>query len=114
MRRAVSRGTPGIGWSADVTPSHSRAQGTLAAHDVLVGRELDQADWPTRVHAVGRDADLRAQAELAAVGELGAGIVHDDGAVDLVQESVGRGLVVGHDRFGVLTAEVRDVLDRSV
>src|SRR5262252_1045283 len=95
MRRRVSRGTPGIGWYAEIKAQSSWAKRTLAAHDVLVGRELDQADWPAGMHAVGRDADLGAQAELAAVGELGAGVVHDDGAVDLPQEALGGGGVVG-------------------
>src|SRR4029453_2532445 len=98
-RRGVSRGTPGIGWSAEVTPRSSWAKSALAAHDVLVGRELDQADRPARMHAVGRDDDLRAQTELAAVGELRAGVVHDDGAVDFGEEAPRRRLVAGDDRF---------------
>src|SRR5262249_29942209 len=107
--RRVSRGTPGIGCWADITPTGSWAKSALAAHDILVGRELDQADRTAGVHSVGRDADFRAQAELAAIGELRAGIVHDDGAVDFPQEPLGGGGVAGDDRFGVLAAEAGDV-----
>ncbi len=63
------------------------------------------------MHTVGRNADLRAEAELGAVGELRAGIVHDDRAVDLGEEALGRRRVVGHDRLGVLAAPARDVAD---
>jgi len=51
-------------------------------HEILEARQLFEADGAARVHLARGDADLRAHAELAAVGELGRGIVHDDGAVD--------------------------------
>src|SRR5690349_17214411 len=95
MRRRVSRGTPGIGWYAEIKAQSSWAKRTLAAHDVLVDRELDQADRPAGMHAVGRDTDLGAEAELAAIGELRRGIVHDDGAVDFFQEPVGGDGIAG-------------------
>ena len=66
---------------------------------------------PARVHLAGGDADLGAHAELAAVGELGRGVVEDDGAVDLGEEAIGRRLVVGDDGVGVVRAVALDVVD---
>ena len=45
---------------------------------------------PAGMHAAGRDADLGAHAELAAIGELRRGIVEHDGAVDLATGSAPR------------------------
>src|SRR5574339_270058 len=53
-----------------------------ATHHVLERRELLNADRAPRVQAAGGDADLGAHAELAAVGELGGGIVQQNGAVE--------------------------------
>ena len=75
-----------------------------AAHHILEAGELLDADGAARVQLAGGDADLGAEAELAAVGELGRGIVQDDGAVDLAQEALGRRRVRGDDRVGVLRA----------
>ena len=61
-----------------------------------------------------RDADLRAHAELAAVGELGGRVDHDDGAVDPVEEGFGRLRVLGDDGLGVLGAMAGDVGDGRV
>ena len=55
----------------------------VAAHAILERAELLEADRPARVHASGRNADLRPKAELAAVGELGRGVVHDDRRIRL-------------------------------
>ena len=61
-----------------------------AAHDVLEGGELLDADGAAGVQAAGGDADLGAHAELAAVGELGRGVVQHDGAVEAGEEALGR------------------------
>src|SRR6202030_10778 len=79
------------------------------AHDVLVTRELLDPDRSAGVKTVGGDADLRAHAELAAVGELGGGVMQHDRAVDALQKALGGGAVFGHDRFGVRGAVARDV-----
>jgi hypothetical protein len=50
-------------------PSGARLPG--AADAVFERGELLDADRPARMHAAGRDADLGAEAELAAIGELG-------------------------------------------
>ena len=49
------------------------------------------------MHLAGGNADLGAHAELAAIGELGRGVDQHDGAVDLLQEALGDGRVLGHD-----------------
>ena len=75
-----------------------------AVHAILERAELLDADRPARVHAPGGDADLGAEAELAAVGELGRGVVQHDRGIDLFQEALrGRG-VLGDDAVGVMRA----------
>ena len=68
------------------------------------------------MQAVGGDADLAAEAELTAVGELGGGVDQDDGAVDLGGETLGRLGVGGDDSLGVARAVAGDVVShlRSV
>ncbi len=63
---------------------------------------------------VGADADLGAQAELAAVVEAGAGVDHDGRAVDLGDEPLGGREVAGDDGLGVARAVTGDVVDRLV
>ena len=53
----------------------------VTAHLIFEGRELLDADGSARVQLTGGDADLGTHAELAAVGELGRGVVHDDGGL---------------------------------
>ena len=76
--------------------------------------ELLDADRPARMQAAGGDADLGAEAELAAVGELRRGIVQHDGRIDLAQEFLRRRRVRGDDRVGVVRAVMLDVRDRAV
>ena len=66
------------------------------------------------MHFAGRDADFSAHAELAAVGKLGRGVPHHDGAVDLVQKVGRRLFVVGDDGVGVVRAVLGDMLHRVV
>src|SRR4030095_7519732 len=49
----------------------------VATHLVLVRRELAEPHRPARVQPVRADPDLRAEAELKAIGEAGGG-VHED------------------------------------
>ena len=85
-----------------------------AADAILERGELLDADRPARMHAAGRDADLGAEAELAAVGELRRGVVQHDRGVDLAQEFLGGLLVRGDDRVGVVRAVALDMRDRGV
>ena len=57
----------------------------------------------------GGDPDLAAESELAAIRELGGGVVHDDGAVDAVQEFGGGGRILRNDGVGVTRAVAGDM-----
>ncbi len=57
---------------------------SVAVHAIFKRAELLDANRPARMHASRRNADLRAEAELAAVGELGRGVVQHNGAVDFL------------------------------
>ena len=70
-------------WTLTGTAFRLRPGLPRAAHPVLERRELLDADRAPRVHAAGRDPDLGAEAELAAIGELGRGVVEHDGGIDL-------------------------------
>ena len=83
-------------------------------HAIFERAELFDADRPARVHAARRDADLGAEAEFAAIGELGRGIVQHDRGIDLFQEALGRGGVLGDDAIGVMRAVALDMLDRCI
>src|SRR5262249_36559833 len=60
------------------TPTWSRPRLPGAVDTVLEARQLIDADRATGMELSGRDADLRAEAELAAVGELRRGVVQHD------------------------------------
>ena len=62
----------------------------------------------------GGDTDLRAQPKLAAIGKLGGGVVHHDGAVHFIEEPRGGGFVSGHNRFGMARGMLRDMRDGRV
>jgi hypothetical protein len=55
--------------------------------------------------------DLRAEAELGAVGELRAGVDVDDSRVHLVHEAHGRRVVLGHDGVRVAGGVALDVVE---
>src|SRR5271156_196744 len=94
--------------------SPSRPRLPVAAHAILEGAELLDADRPAGVHAPGGDADLGAEAELAAVGELGGGVVQHDRGIDLFQEALrGRG-ILADDAIGVMRAIGLDMRDRGL
>src|SRR5579862_9232184 len=64
--------------------------------------------------AIGRDADLRPHSELATICELSRGIVEHDRAVDTLEEALGRGLILRHDRFGMRRAIFRNMRNSGV
>src|SRR5262245_66589620 len=57
------------------TEEWSRPDLSRAAHTILEAGELLDADRAACVEATGGDTDLGAETELAAVGELGRGVV---------------------------------------
>jgi hypothetical protein len=70
-----------------------------------------KAHRPARVQLLRRDADLRAEPELAAVGERVLRVDHHDRRVDLGEEALGPAHVVGDDRLGVVGREAPDVVE---
>ena len=56
----------------------------------------------------------RAEAELAAVGELGRCVVQHDRRIDLVEEFARGAGVLGHDRIGVVRAVIVNMRDRLI
>ena len=68
----------------------------VATDAVLVGGELAQAHRAARVQAVGRDADLRAEAELETVVETRARVPENGRGIDSVEKLL-RGRSVGRD-----------------
>ena len=68
----------------------SRPGLTAPVDAVLEGGELVDSDRPARVQAAGGNADLCAETEFAAVGELRRRIVQHDRRIDFAQEPLGR------------------------
>ena len=66
------------------------------------------------MHLAGGDADLAAHAEFAAIGELGRGIVEENGGIDAIHEGRNRRGVFGDDRFGMMRRMGLDMLDSPV
>ena len=66
------------------------------------------------MHAAGGNADFCAHAEFTAIGKLGRGIDHDDGAVDLAKEALGAVRVLGDDAVGMIRSIGRDMRRRLV
>ena len=69
----------------------SPADLAVAAEEVFVSGEFLEGHGAAGVEFVGGDADFRAEAEFAAVGESGAGVPIDGGAVHLGEEVRGGG-----------------------
>src|SRR5690606_13473459 len=83
-----------------------------AVDDVLVRCQFPQAAGAAGVEAVGADADLGPQTELAPVVEAGAGVDDHRGGVDRGREPPGRVQIAGDDRVGVVRAVGVNVPDR--
>src|SRR5215213_73174 len=85
-----------------------------AVNAIFEARQLLGANRAAGVEFAGGNPDLRAEAELAAVGELRRCIVQHDRGIDLAEKFPGRVSVLGHDRIGVARAVVLDMRDRPV
>ena len=92
----------------------SRSDPPRSLNDPLVGRQLAQSHWPARVQFLRRDADLGAEPELSAVGELRAGVHEHRGRIHFVQESRRRLLVRCDDGLGMPGAVLADVIERLI
>src|SRR5436305_3629599 len=69
----------------------------LSQYHEFRGRQLFGAHRSVGVQARGRDADLRSQPQLTAVGEAGGGVDHHCRGIDVVDEALGRLRVAGDD-----------------
>ena len=87
MKRDRLRGDRG---HRPVIARASRAGLPGAVDAIFEAGQLLGADRPARVEFAGRDADLRAEAELAAIGELRRGVVQHDRGIDLAEEALRR------------------------
>src|SRR5215216_506032 len=85
-----------------------------AVNAIFEARQLLGADRAAGVEFASGNPDLRAEAELAAIGELRRRVVQHDRGIDLAQEFPGRPDILGHDRIGVARAMVLNMRDRSV
>src|SRR3954463_11282126 len=92
--------------------SRPRLPGAVDA--IFETRQLLGADRPPRVEFARSNSDLRAEAELAAVGELRRGVVQHDRRIDLAEEFCGGATVFRHDRIGVMRAVALNVSERLV
>ena len=95
-------------------PGHHSRDLAVAVDDPLGAGQLAEPAGASGVVLVGADADLGAEAELAAVVEPGAGVDDHGRGVDLGDEPAGGGEVAGQDRLGVARAVAADVGDRGV
>src|SRR3954452_23310503 len=75
-----------------------------AVNAIFEARQLLGADRAAGVEFAGGNPDLGAEAELAAVGELGRCVVQHDRRIDLAEEFRGGLYILGHDRVGVARA----------
>ncbi len=86
----------------------------LAAHHVFETCELFHANGSARVHLARRNADFRAHAELAAIGELRRCVMQDNCRIDLSKEGVGHVLIVSNDAVGMGRTVAPDMGDGCV
>src|SRR3984957_2280950 len=87
---------------------------SAAAYAVIIAGQLFDANPAACMQPPGSDADLRAESELAAVGELRRSIVQHDCRIHFAQKLLRRLLVLGDDRVGVMRAITFDMRDGAV
>src|SRR5690349_6172534 len=95
-------------------PTRSRPRLPGPVHAVFEAGELLGADGAAGVEFASGNADLGAEAELAAIGKLRRGIMQHDRRVHLVEEFLRGRRILGHDRVGVARAVILDVRDRFI
>src|SRR5580704_11409432 len=92
--------------------SRSRLSGAVNA--IFETGQLLGAHRPAGVKLAGGNAYFGAEAELAAIGELGRCVVQHDRRIDLVEEFARGSFVVRHDRIGMARPVVMNMRDRLV
>ena len=74
----------------------------IAAHDVFIGGELLDPDRAARMEFARGNTDLGPHPEFAAIGKLGRGVVHGNGAVHMAEEILSGLGIFGEDTVGML------------
>src|ERR1700748_2819666 len=97
----------GPGGLTQLTDSWARL--TVAAHHIFEGGELLGAHRSARMHFARADANLRAHAELATIGELGRGVPQHNGRVDAVHEDLGGSGIFSDYGIGGMRAVMLDM-----
>src|SRR6202048_4606353 len=97
-----------------ITFWHSRPGLPGAVDAIFEAGQLLGADRTAGVEFPGCDSDFRAEAEFAAIGELGRRVMQHDRRIDLVEEFARGSFILGHDRIGVVRTVIVDVGDRLV
>ena len=82
---------------------------TVSGDNILIGRQLVQADRPARVELLRRDAHLAAEAEFAAVREARRGVDIDGRAVHPRREAGGAFLASRDDGLAVVRGMLRNM-----
>src|SRR5438105_1574873 len=95
-------------------PLVSRPRLSGAVDPIFEAGQLLGADRTSGVEFAGGYPDLRAEAELAAIGELRRCVMQHDRRIDLVEEFLRGFRVFGHDRVGMMRAVGVDMRDRFV
>src|SRR6478735_181840 len=85
-----------------------------AVNAIFKAGQLLGADRAAGVEFAGGNSDLRAEAELAAVGELRRCVVQHDRGIDLAEKPLGCMIVFRHDRIGMMRAVTLNVGERRI
>src|SRR5215213_1899153 len=80
-----------------------------AVNAIFEARQLLGADRPAGVEFAGGNSDLRAETELAAIGELRRCVVQHDRGIDLAKKFRGGLDILGHDRVGMMRTMIVDM-----
>src|SRR6266436_8847246 len=92
--------------------SRPRLPGAVDA--VFETGQLLGADRAAGVKLTRSYPDFRAEAEFAAVGELGRRVMQHDRRIDLVEKLAGGACIFRHDRIGVMRTVIVNMHDRLV
>ena len=84
----------------------------VTGYRILVGRKFLKPHRTAGVKFIGRNSDLRAHAELGAVGEAGRNVVIDARRIDIAQKFRRARLIERNDRIAVAGRIRVDEIDR--
>src|SRR2546423_274385 len=90
--------------------SRPRLPGAVDA--VFEAGQLLSPDRTSGVKSAGGDADLGAEPEFPAIGELCRCVMQHDCGIDLIEEPARGGFVFGYDRIGAMRTVIVNMRDR--